>query len=123
MNVTFLVYITFRKYDKEGGLHKGNIITIEPGFYAEGKWGIRIENCYEIVPAKVRSGATNFLTFSSLTYVPIQKTLVDKALLCPKEIAWFNRYHEACLEKVGPYLQETGKEKEYKWLKNACAPI
>ncbi|VBB28664.1 unnamed protein product [Acanthocheilonema viteae] len=118
------VGITFRKYEKEGGIRKGNVITIEPGFYVEGKWGIRIENCYEVVAAdKVRSNAKNFLTFSPLTLVPIQKSLVDKTLLSLEEIEWFNRYHVMCFEKVGPYLLETGKKKEYEWLVNACAPI
>ncbi|KAK6111849.1 Metallopeptidase M24 family protein [Brugia pahangi] len=118
------VGITFRKYEKEGGIHKGHIITIEPGFYAEGKWGIRIENCYEVITAdKVRSGAENFLTFSPLTLVPIQKSLVDKTSLTTEEVEWFNRYHAMCFEKVGPYLLETGKKKEYEWLMNACAPI
>uniref|UniRef100_A0A915Q3N2 Aminopeptidase P N-terminal domain-containing protein n=1 Tax=Setaria digitata TaxID=48799 RepID=A0A915Q3N2_9BILA len=116
--------ITFRKYEKEGGIHKGNVITIEPGFYVEGKWGIRIENCYEVVTAdKIPSKAGNFLAFSPLTFVPIQKSLVDKTLLSPQEIEWFNHYHTMCLEKIGPYLLETNKKKEYEWLKNACASI
>ncbi|EFO17243.1 hypothetical protein LOAG_11257 [Loa loa] len=118
------VGITFRKYEKEGGIRKGHVITIEPGFYAEGKWGIRIENCYEIVAAdKARSNAKNFLTFSPLTLVPIQKSLVDKTLLTSDEIKWFNSYHTMCFEKVGPYLLETGKKKEHEWLVNACAPM
>lgn len=24
------------------------VLTIEPGFYLENEWGIRIENCYEV---------------------------------------------------------------------------
>ncbi|CAG9534607.1 unnamed protein product [Cercopithifilaria johnstoni] len=118
------VGIIFRRYEKDGGIRKGQVITIEPGFYAEGKWGIRIENCYEVIAAdKVRSNAENFLAFSPLTLVPIQKSLVDKTLLSSEEIEWFNRYHAMCFEKVGPYLSETGKKKEYEWLVNACAPI
>uniref|UniRef100_A0A1I7W8Y3 Peptidase_M24 domain-containing protein n=1 Tax=Heterorhabditis bacteriophora TaxID=37862 RepID=A0A1I7W8Y3_HETBA len=30
-------------------IREGMVITIEPGFYLDGKWGIRIENCYENV--------------------------------------------------------------------------
>ncbi|VDK75485.1 unnamed protein product [Litomosoides sigmodontis] len=118
------VGITFRKYEKEGGIRKGHVITIEPGFYAEGKWGIRIENCYEVVATdKVHSNAKNFLAFSPLTLVPIQKSLMDKALLSSEEIEWLNHYHTVCFEKVGSYLREGGKKKEYEWLANACAPI
>lgn len=39
------------------------MLTIEPGFYAKEKYGIRIENCYETVEAVVMSKAQNFLTF------------------------------------------------------------
>lgn len=63
------------------------VITIEPGYYEVGNFGIRIENCYEIVEAPpLPSGAKNFVTFASLTWVPIQKNLIDKALLCPEEV-------------------------------------
>uniref|UniRef100_A0A158Q6Q6 Xaa-Pro aminopeptidase n=1 Tax=Elaeophora elaphi TaxID=1147741 RepID=A0A158Q6Q6_9BILA len=111
-------------HEGPGGIRKGHVITIEPGFYAEGKWGIRIENCYEVIAAvEMRSNAENFLAFSPLTLVPIQKSLVDKTLLSSEEIEWFNRYHAMCFEKVGPYLSETNKKKEYEWLVNACAPI
>ncbi|KIH45787.1 hypothetical protein ANCDUO_24167 [Ancylostoma duodenale] len=60
------------------------VLTIEPGYYLEGKWGVRIENCYEVVKATVPSGA-DFLGFKPLTLVPIQTTLIDKAMLTQKE--------------------------------------
>ncbi|VDN03846.1 unnamed protein product [Thelazia callipaeda] len=111
-------------HEGPGGIHKGNVITIEPGFYVEDKWGIRIENCYEVVSAnKTCSNGKNFLAFSPLTLVPIQKSLVDISLLSSEEIEWLNQYHAMCLKKVGPYLLYTKKNKEYEWLVKACASV
>uniref|UniRef100_A0A0M3K730 Xaa-Pro aminopeptidase n=1 Tax=Anisakis simplex TaxID=6269 RepID=A0A0M3K730_ANISI len=116
--------IGYRRYSPEGAIHEGMIITIEPGYYSEGKWGIRIENCYEVVKApKTRLGSDNFLTFEPLTYVPIQKSLIDKQLLSKNEVDWLNRYHEKCLEKVGEYLLKEKKKDVYDWLTKACSRL
>ena len=102
------------------------VVTIEPGYYEPNNFGIRIENCYELVEAKgLPSGATNFLAFAPLTLVPIQKNLIIREQLEQKhvrknifmvlkafafQIDWINRYHNACLESVGRYLQEKGMQ-------------
>jgi len=72
----------------EHGLAKGQVITIEPGYYLEGRWGIRIENCYEIVGAEgLGSGVTDYLTFVPLTYVPIQKNLIERSMLDERHVS------------------------------------
>lgn len=71
---------------KYAGIQAGMILTIEPGYYLPGKWGIRIENCYEVVASKVPSGAQNFLTFAPLTLVPIQTSIINKTLLSNAEV-------------------------------------
>ncbi|KAJ1345983.1 hypothetical protein KIN20_000637 [Parelaphostrongylus tenuis] len=103
-------------------VREGMVLTIEPGYYLVGKWGIRIENCYEVVKAKVPSGA-DFLGFRALTLVPIQTSIIDKSLLSPKEIEWLNAYHDEVLSTIGGYLQKTNKTKEFEWLKKQCAHI
>ncbi|EPB70630.1 hypothetical protein ANCCEY_10259 [Ancylostoma ceylanicum] len=103
-------------------VREGMVLTIEPGYYLEGKWGVRIENCYEVVKATVPSGA-DFLGFKSLTLVPIQTTLIDKAMLTEKEVEWLNAYHDRVLSTVGEYLRKTGRTKEVEWLKKQCAHI
>ncbi|CAD5206255.1 unnamed protein product [Bursaphelenchus okinawaensis] len=108
----------------EAGIYKGQVITIEPGYYETGKFGIRIENCYEIVEAKnLDSDSKDFLTFQSLTWVPIQKTMINKELMTAEEINWLNEYHNKCLEKTGKYLQEKGLQEEYNFLAQACTPL
>ncbi|CAB3408419.1 unnamed protein product [Caenorhabditis bovis] len=106
-----------------GELHVGQVITIEPGYYLPKKYGIRIENCYEIVSAQVKSREKNFLAFKSLTLVPIQTSIIDKSLLDESEIVWLNAYHDTVAEKVGAELLENGKKAEYEWLLNACKHI
>ncbi|KIH58812.1 hypothetical protein ANCDUO_10971 [Ancylostoma duodenale] len=103
-------------------VREGMVLTIEPGYYLEGKWGVRIENCYEVVKATVPSGA-DFLGFKSLTLVPIQATLIDKAMLTQNEVAWLNAYHDRVLSTIGEYLQKAGRTKEVEWLRKQCAHI
>uniref|UniRef100_A0A0N5ARI2 Xaa-Pro aminopeptidase 1 n=1 Tax=Syphacia muris TaxID=451379 RepID=A0A0N5ARI2_9BILA len=116
--------IGFRCYSPDGALHEKMIVTIEPGFYRKGCYGIRTENCYEIIKAiNLRSGDGNFLTFKTLTYVPIQKSLIQLDLLTEEEIKWINDYHSLCYEKVSKVLYEFGYEEAVKWLSEACAPL
>uniref|UniRef100_A0A915D649 Xaa-Pro aminopeptidase n=1 Tax=Ditylenchus dipsaci TaxID=166011 RepID=A0A915D649_9BILA len=109
------------------GIKKGMVLTIEPGYYEEGNFGIRIENCYEVISASNKtalpSGADNYLTFSPLTLVPIQKNLIIKDLLEPRHINWLNSYHNKCLEVVGKYLGEHNLQEEYNHLAQACTPF
>ncbi|KAF7459250.1 aminopeptidase P2 [Cryptosporidium felis] len=106
------------------GLGKGAVVSIEPGYYEEGKFGIRIENLAEIVSAEIDNGYNKlceFLTFSPLTFVPIQKELIDISLLADDELSWLNWYHSKTLEKLEPLIND---DPEFlSWLVNACSPI
>lgn len=75
--------------DESSRLRAGMVLTIEPGYYETGRFGIRIENCYEVVRVAAKSlasGADNFLTFAPLTLVPIQKSLIQRELLQQKHV-------------------------------------
>uniref|UniRef100_A0A7E4VS56 AMP_N domain-containing protein n=1 Tax=Panagrellus redivivus TaxID=6233 RepID=A0A7E4VS56_PANRE len=109
--------IGYRTYSPEAGLHPGQVITIEPGYYEVGKFGIRFENCYEIVKVEsTASGATNFLAFESLTWVPIQTDLLELQYLEQKHIDWINQYHATCIAKVQPFLVEHDLTEELAYL-------
>ncbi|PIO62149.1 hypothetical protein TELCIR_16308 [Teladorsagia circumcincta] len=109
-------------YGCDAWIREGMILTIEPGYYLEGKWGIRIENCYEIVKADVPSGA-DFLGFRALTLAPIQTSIIDKSMLTAAEVEWLNSYHDRVLSSVGEFLESSGKTAELQWLQKQCAHI
>ena len=99
-------------------LEPGNMLTIEPGHYEEGGFGIRIENLVLVVPAGIESEG-DYLGFETLTFVPLDRRLVDKDLLSPAEIGWGNDYHAKVRDIVAPQLDGADLE----WLEAECAPL
>ena len=91
----------------------GMILSNEPGFYKENKFGIRIENL--IYCEKIN----NNLKFADFTMVPIDKDCINKKLLNKKEVDWINNYHK----KVYYILRSFMNNSELKMLTNACSAI
>ena len=100
-------------------LQPGMIISNEPGYYVEGKYGIRIENLVLVSEAQDIGGNIETHTFENLTWAPIDKRLIDTSLLTQSEIDWLNQYHAQVFEKISPHLDE----KTLIWLKIATAAI
>ncbi|PSJ41848.1 aminopeptidase P family protein [Allosphingosinicella deserti] len=100
-------------------LRAGMILSNEPGYYKAGAYGIRIENLVLVVPRPVAGAEKDMLGFQNLTWAPIDRTLIDLALLSPQERAWVDDYHARVLEIVGPQL--SGEVLE--WTRAACAPL
>ncbi|WP_188054105.1 aminopeptidase P family protein [Sphingosinithalassobacter sp. CS137] len=100
-------------------LRAGMICSNEPGYYKAGEYGIRIENLVLIVEQEIAGAEQTMLGFETLTFVPIERTLIDPALLTPHEREWLDGYHAKVLEIVGP--QVDGEDKA--WLEAKCAPI
>jgi len=107
------------------GIKEGMVITIEPGYYEDGKFGIRIENVFALIKAetKYKYQDMKFLTFEPLTVVPIQAKMLDPALLSSDEIDWLNKYHEKCLETLTPVLEKQNKIDVLAWLKCQCQAL
>lgn len=93
----------------------GMTITIEPGFYVEGDFGIRIENIAVVVEASVGG----MLAFEPLTLAPINTSMIVASLLSLNEVAWLNDYHATVRERLGPHL--VGEDLE--WLQKATQPV
>jgi Xaa-Pro aminopeptidase len=100
-------------------LQAGMIISNEPGYYKTGEYGIRIENLVLVVDKTIEGAEKEMLGFETLTFAPIDRRLIVKAMLSPKELAWLNTYHRQVAEKIGPNLSGSDRA----WLEEACAPI
>jgi Xaa-Pro aminopeptidase len=97
----------------------GMFLSNEPGYYKTGAFGIRIENLVLVEPREIAGAEGPYLGFETLTHVPIERALVEVALLSGEEIAWWNAYHARVLAIVGP--QVSGDT--LAWLEAQCAPL
>lgn len=70
--------------------HKNFYYFAEPGYYENGKFGIRIENVMRIVKANTPHNYSNkvYLTFETVTLVPIQTKLLLPDLLTREEVSF-----------------------------------
>ena len=94
----------------------GMTITIEPGFYVEGQYGIRIENVAVVVESTEHDG---MLEFETLTMTPIDKRLIDVSLMSDSDLAWLNDYHADVRMALSPHLAGADLE----WLAAATEPL
>ena len=87
-------------------IKEGMILSNEPGYYKENKFGIRIENLV-YVDRKKRN-----LFFENLTMAPIEKDLINYKLLNKPERNYLFKYHLDVYAKISEYLNQNEK----KWL-------
>jgi len=91
----------------------GMLISNEPGYYKEGEYGIRIENLIIV------QEDDNMLSFETLSYAPIDKSLVDVDMLRSEEQKWLNEYHHKTFEALSPLLDGDHKA----WLKEKTTAL
>jgi len=108
---------------KRGGdvkLEAGMILSNEPGNYPAGAYGIRIENLVLVVEKGMPEGGDlPLLGFETLTLAPIDRRLVDTALMTAEELAWLDAYHARVRARLAPAL--AGEDRA--WLEAATAPL
>ncbi|GGD60321.1 M24 family metallopeptidase [Erythrobacter arachoides] len=97
----------------------GMILSNEPGYYKTGEYGIRIENLVLVEERQIDGQEGDWLGFETLTFVPIDRTLVDVNLLSDAEIAWWNTYHAKVRDVLAPQLDGD----DLAWLEASCAPL
>ncbi|MEL6979723.1 MAG: aminopeptidase P family protein [Pseudomonadota bacterium] len=106
-------------------LEAGMILSNEPGCYLEGRFGVRIENLVLVEPAAAPADALGVggeqpvHRFETLTLAPIDRRLIEPALLSAAERAWLDAYHARVLEEIGPLIAPEAAG----WLRAACAPL
>ncbi|WP_240790053.1 aminopeptidase P family protein [Roseomonas sp. HF4] len=111
--------VAFSRAAKPVAIREGMILSNEPGFYATGEYGIRLENLLLVVPAEMPGAPKPFLEFETLTLAPFDRALLDPALLDAAERAWLDAYHARVLREVAPLVDAATAA----WLERACAPI
>ena len=100
-------------------LAPGMILSNEPGYYREGAFGIRIENLVLVSDAPKLGDGRDQLAMETLTWVPIDRRLIDPAMLSAAEIAWIDSYHAEVLARLATRVSDGARD----WLKAACAPL
>jgi Xaa-Pro aminopeptidase len=108
------------KRESAAALRPGMIVSNEPGYYKAGAFGIRIENLVTVVALEAPEGAEHeLLGFETLTVAPIDRALIEPALMTEAEIAWLDGYHERVRASVTVLVDdETGE-----WLKEVTKPL
>lgn len=97
---------------------EGMVTSNEPGFYAEGKFGIRHENLMLCVKG-VQNQYGQFMEFETLTMVPFDLEAVVPEMMTKKQKNLLNCYHRKVREVLSPYLPE----EERIWLEEATRAI
>ncbi|WP_316161480.1 aminopeptidase P family protein [Bradyrhizobium sp. SZCCHNRI20481] len=100
-------------------LKRGMILSNEPGYYKTDAFGIRIENLELVVAKDVADAEKPMNGFEALTLAPIDRRLIDVAMLTAEERAWLDAYHGRVRETVRAALDEN----DQRWLDQATAPL
>ena len=88
----------------------GMIVTNEPGYYAPGDFGVRLESHMVVIESR----HAGFLELETLSRLPIDPQLVDFERLSRSERAWLATYHCTVLQDVEPLLDALSVE----WLRS-----
>jgi Xaa-Pro aminopeptidase len=100
-------------------LKRGMILSNEPGYYREGAFGIRIENLVLVVETKVDGAEKPVNAFETITLAPIDRRLIEPALMTAQEIAWLDAYHARVAEELAPLVPADTRA----WLIAATRPL
>ena len=100
-------------------LSPGMIVSNEPGYYAAGKYGVRIENLVVVEPRAIAGAEREMLGFETISFTPIDRRAIEASLLSAEERAWVDAYHKEVRARVAPHV--TGKT--LNWLKQATAAL
>ena len=100
-------------------LFAGMIISNEPGYYKQGAFGIRIENLVLVEERAIAEAEGRYLGFETLTYVPLDRKLIERDLLSADEIAWVDGYHAKVRALLAPQLAG----EDLAWLERETLPL
>jgi Xaa-Pro aminopeptidase len=96
------------------------ILSNEPGYYKTDAYGIRIENLELVIGTDIAGAEKPANAFETLTLAPIDRRLIDVAMLSPTELKWLNDYHARVNREVRGHLNDTATKL---WLDEATAAL
>uniref|UniRef100_UPI00398F063D xaa-Pro aminopeptidase 2 n=1 Tax=Pristiophorus japonicus TaxID=55135 RepID=UPI00398F063D len=99
-------------------LEEGMFTSIEPGYYQDNEFGIRIEDVAMVIKAETKHmfGGVPYLTFEHVSLVPYERKLIDLSIMTEQQIDWLNKYYEKVWKIVSPELLAQHLTEEYDWL-------
>ncbi len=101
-------------------LEPGMLMSVEPGHYEAGRFGIRIENLgFVVEDLKLSNAQQPWYRFASVTLCPIDLKLVDRKLLNPAEREWLNAYHQEVYRSLRRHVDVLHRT----WLRRATRAI
>ena len=106
------------QHPNDVALSQGMVVSNEPGLYRPDQYGIRTENLVTVVEDG-QSEFGSFLRFETLTLCPIDRSLIDVAMLMPAERMWIDDYHRRVRDRLLGHLDGPART----WLEAACAPV
>ncbi|XP_026874346.2 xaa-Pro aminopeptidase 2 isoform X2 [Electrophorus electricus] len=101
---------------------EGMFTSIEPGYYKENEFGIRIEDVAVTVPAQTTYGSS-YLTFETVSLVPYDRKLINTSMLSPEQLQWLNTYYQTIRAKMGPALMGQGLTEVHDWMIKNTEPF
>ncbi|RWS07073.1 aminopeptidase-like protein [Dinothrombium tinctorium] len=103
---------------KDAELQENMILSVEPGFYEDGKFGMRVENLALVKKAQTKHTFQDFqfLSFEIISFVPFCRKLLNAFAMTHEEIEWLDAYNHNCREIIGKELREQSLLKAFQWL-------
>jgi Xaa-Pro aminopeptidase len=101
-------------------LKRGMILSNEPGYYKTDAYGIRIENLELVIGTDIQGAEKPMNAFETLTLAPIDRRLIEVAMLSAAELKWLNDYHARVAKEVRPQLSDNATQL---WLDEATAEL
>jgi len=88
----------------EATIQPNHVFSVEPGYYRENEYGIRIEN---LVMSRSEEDGVELV---NITTVPYQNRMVDPSMLTDKQREYYNRCNEKCRKVLSSHLGAKARE-------------
>ncbi|XP_064472999.1 uncharacterized protein LOC135387796 isoform X2 [Ornithodoros turicata] len=112
-------------FSKGYPLLAGMVLSNEPGYYEEDKFGVRLETSMVVtsVNTTYQFLTQKHLKFEPITFVPFEPNLIKWRLLNKAQMDWLNEYNAKTLDVVGSELSRMKDDVALAWLRRKAFKI